>query len=116
VVRGLEEAGPEAVTELTELWPRLHKQLKSLKLDPTGAGLISAIRCDQPLAGGRSGIAMYTRQGTVLVWGAPEEDDFGPSVETKVRNLIHTLRCQGDLRRVEEVNVRFNDPFAVLHR
>ena len=50
----------------------------------------------------------------MLTWGHPSEARFGVSRDQRLEHLVHTLRCQGDLRRVPEINVRFSEPFAVV--
>ena len=60
------------------------------------------------------GIVLATRQGARLVWGRPGEERFGVQPDEKVRDLVHTLKCQGDLSRIDSVNVRFHEPFYSL--
>jgi hypothetical protein len=57
---------------------------------------------------------LYTRQGAKFIWGAPGEERFGVQSEDKVRDLVHTIKCQGDLSRIERINVRFKEPFYLL--
>lgn len=87
------------------------------ELGPRIGNRVVRILCRRPLpGGGADGIELVTREGTRLVWGAPGESRYGLSIAEKARNLVHTLECQGDLRQVAMINVRFPEPFAVLPR
>ena len=103
LVRGLEDS-PGSLRSAVEAWRRIEPYV-----DPN---LVLGIHCSEALndAGDR-GIVMLTRTGTRLIWGRPDEDRFGRDTEAKARDLIHTIRCQGDLGRVAAVNVRFAKPF-----
>jgi hypothetical protein len=77
--------------------------------------LIGTIDCAAPLdERGARGIVFNAASGSRLVWGRPDETTFGRDPETKARDLVHTLRCQGDLTRIATVNVRFAKPFYTL--
>ncbi|MDA3960363.1 MAG: hypothetical protein PF961_06210 [Planctomycetota bacterium] len=105
VVRGYEEGGVAAMKELLTVWPQLREELPK--------GLVTEVYLDHPLGTAQQrGIVFVTRPGTKLIWGQPNEDRFGLSRERKIRNLVHTLSCQGDLSKVDTINVRFPDPFA----
>lgn len=103
VLRGIESGGPERVREALWLWARLEKLLEP--------GLVTDVRLDEPLGlKDQRGIVLITRQGSRLVWGQPDDVRFGIDPERKVRDLVHTIRCQGDLSRIATINVRFKDP------
>jgi len=106
VLRGIETGGAERLSEALWLWARLEKQLEP--------GLVADIRLDDPLdLKDQRGIVLVTRQGSRLVWGQPGDVRFGIDRERKVRDLVHTIRCQGDLSRIATINVRFKDPVFV---
>ena len=107
VLRGIETGGAERMREALWLWARLEKQLEP--------GLVSDIRLDDALdLKDQRGIVLVTRQGSRLVWGLPDDVRFGIDPERKVRDLVHTIRCQGDLSRIATINVRFKDPVFTL--
>lgn len=107
VLRGIEAGGAERVREAIWLWSRLEKQLEP--------GLVTDIRLDDPLdLKDQRGIVLSTRQGSRLLWGHPDDTKFGIDPERKVRDLVHTIRCQGDLSRIATINVRFRDPVFTL--
>ena len=139
LVRGLEGGGRPAIAEAVELWRQLEPQIeKGLitdivlndALDPLSPA--PAVAGGQALAGGQAvaggqpappvqipagtprGLVLYTRQGAKFIWGAPGEERFGVQSEDKVRDLVHTIKCQGDLSRIERINVRFKEPFYLL--
>lgn len=103
LVRGLEDS-PGSLRASVDAWKRIEPYI-----DP---GLVVGVHCCDLLndAGDR-GIVMTTRTGTRLIWGRPDEDRLGRDTDAKARDLIHTIRCQGDLARVAAVNVRFARPF-----
>jgi hypothetical protein len=107
VLRGIEIGRPAALGEALALWRELEPQVEP--------GLISEIRLydDLDLANQR-GVVLYTRQGSRLIWGRPDDDRYGVDRSRKVRDLVHTIRCQGDLSRIAVINVRFSQPFFVL--
>lgn len=105
LVRGYEDGGPEAMRELLAVWPQLRERLPP--------GLVSAVYLDHPLGtGDQRGLVFMTKPGAQLIWGRPGEDRFGLTRERKIRNLVHTISCQGDLSKVDAINVRFGEPFA----
>lgn len=107
IIRGLEAGGPAALNEAMTLW----RQLEPL-VEP---GLITDICLSDALGlKDQRGLVLYTKQGSRLIWGRPEDDKYGMNAEKKVRDLVHTLRCQGDLSRLALINVRFPQPFFVL--
>lgn len=107
VLRGIETGGAERVREALWLWTRLERQLEP--------GLVTDIRLDDALdLKDQRGIVLYTRQGSRLLWGQPDDARFGIDPERKVRDLVHTIRCQGDLSRIATINVRFKNPVFTL--
>jgi hypothetical protein len=106
-VRGVEGASAESIQLAIQAWQRLEPLVES--------GLITDIVLGDLLdSRGAKGMVLYTRYGSRLVWGAPGEERYGVDVDTKARELVHTLRCQGDLSRVATINVRFGQPFYTL--
>jgi hypothetical protein len=107
VVRQIEAGGRAGVAEAIAMWQRLEGGI-----DP---GLVSDIlladRLDEP---GTRGIVLRTRPGARLVWGRPGEERFGVDPSIKARELVRTVRGQGDLARIGEINVRFKEPFYTL--
>ena len=128
-IHGVEDAPPEALAEVLALWPRLKAAMQELaasgRFRSEGSG-IDRILLHEPLSSrsGRSerGIVFVLAgpSGTRLVWGRPGEAAYGMSPERKLANFVHTLTCQGsrpeDLHRVQDINVRFPEPFAVVAR
>jgi hypothetical protein len=106
-IRGIEATSQGTVQAALAMWQKLEPQLER--------GLVTDIVLNDALdERGSRGIVLYTRQGSRLVWGAPTEERYGVRVDDKVRDLVHTIRCQGDLGRIAMINVRFNQPFFVL--
>jgi hypothetical protein len=104
MLRALESAKPGVAKAALAMWTRLEPQLEQ--------GLITDVVLDDALDDrGARGIVLYTRQGSRLIWGDPGEERYGVNAEAKARDLVHTLRCQGDLARVATINVRFSQPF-----
>jgi hypothetical protein len=111
VLRGLEAGGPDSIRMAVELWQRLEPQIeKGLITDIVLSDALDVV----PTATSPRGIVLYTRQGTRLIWGRPGEERFGVTPDDKVRDLLHTIRCQGDLSRILAINVRFREPVFVL--
>ena len=109
-VRGIEYSDQESIDELVAIWPRLSREIDSFL-----PKLVSEIHLNAPLGSGtQRGLVFLTNPGTILTWGHPSEARFGVNREQRLEHLVHTLRCQGDLRRVPEINVRFSEPFAVV--
>jgi hypothetical protein len=108
VLRAIEWAGIDGVRAALALWQRLEPQIEP--------GLVTDIHLYDYLdaKGLQRGIVLYTRQGSRLIWGRPSEERYGVRPEDKARDLVHTIRCQGDLGRVAAINVRFKQPFFVL--
>ncbi len=106
LLRGI-EAGAGNLRAAVEAW-----QLVEPQLEPN---LVATIDCAAPIddRGGR-GIVMNATAGSRLVWGRPDETALGRDPESKARDLVHTIRCQGDLGRIATVNVRFAKPFYTL--
>ncbi len=78
-------------------------------------GLVATIDCAAPLdERGARGIVLNAAAGSRLVWGRPDDSTLGRDAEAKARDLVHTIRCQGDLSRIATVNVRFAKPFYTL--
>lgn len=106
LVRDL-EAGAGLVRAAVDAWRRLEPAI-----DPN---LVTSIDCNDLIdERGERGIVLQTRANARLVWGRPDEERTGRDAEAKTRDLVHTLRCQGDLGRVAVVNVRFAQPFYTL--
>ncbi len=126
LVRQLEGGGLVAVKAAVDLWQRLEPQLEKglvsdILLNETLDGPLVAVPAPvvgqlplPPSPAQPRGIVLATRQGARLVWGRPGEERFGVQPEEKVRDLVHTLKCQGDLSRIDSVNVRFHEPFYSL--
>lgn len=77
--------------------------------------LVASIDCAAPIDDrGTRGIVLNASAGSRLVWGRPDESALGRDPESKARDLVHTIRCQGDLSRIASVNVRFSKPFYTL--
>ncbi|MBA3707376.1 MAG: hypothetical protein H0W83_00990, partial [Planctomycetes bacterium] len=106
-LRGIEATSPTRVQAALAIWQTLESQLER--------GLVTDIVLNDTLDDrGSRGIVLYTRQGSRLVWGDPAEERYGVRADDKARELVHTIRCQGDLGRIAMINVRFNQPFFVL--
>lgn len=108
VLRAIEWGGVDGVRAALALWRMLEPQIEP--------GLITDIHLNDTLdtRGLNRGIVLYTRHGSRLIWGKPGEERYGVRNEDKVRDLVHTLRAQGDLNRLAAVNVRFKQPFFTL--
>jgi len=107
IVRAIEQGGAERLHEALWLWQTLESQLD--------AGLLTDIHLDDDLdLKGQKGIVLYTRNGSRLVWGLPGDVKFGVERERKACDLVHTIRCQGDLTRIASINVRFKKPYFTL--
>jgi hypothetical protein len=102
-LRGLEGAQPGVIVAALHMWALLEPELEP--------GLVSWIQLDDQLdERGARGIVLYTRQGSRLIWGDPDEQRYGVKAEAKARDLVHTIRCQGDMSRVATINVRYSQP------
>lgn len=107
VVRQIEAGGRAAVAETIALWSQLETALPP--------GLVSDILLGERLdETGARGIVLITRPGARLVWGRPGEERFGVDGASKCRDLVRTLRAQGDLSRIADINVRFREPFYTM--
>lgn len=101
------EAGGNNLRAAVEAW-----QLVEPQLEPH---LVSSIDCAAPIDDrGSRGIVLNAAAGSRLIWGRPDENTLGRDAESKAKDLVHTLRCQGDLSRIACVNVRFAKPFYTL--
>ncbi len=79
-------------------------------------GLVTDLVLDDILdERGTRGLVLYTRMGNRLIIGRPEDQRFGITLEVKARELVHAIRCQGDLTQVAMINVRFGQAFYTLH-
>lgn len=126
LIRQVEAGGRDGVRAAVDLWQRLEPQVeKGLVSDivladaldaqaPAPAPTASSPALAPPPAPVARGIVLYTRQGARLVWGRPGEEQYGVTPEEKARDLVHTLKCQGDLSRIATINVRFKEPFYQL--
>lgn len=107
VVRGYERGGRAALREILDVWPLLRERLPR--------GLVRDVHLAAPVdASGERGIVLRTRPGARIVWGRPGDERYGVSPERKVANLVHILPLHGNLRHVERIDVRFEQPFAVI--
>ena len=107
LLRDLEKSDPVTIRTVVEAWLKLEPQIEK--------GLVTDIALNDPIDDrGTCGVVFYTSAGTRLVWGRTEEARFGLSTEDRVRDLVHTIRCQGDMARVAEINVRYRQPFFTL--
>lgn len=107
LLRQIEAGGVANLKAAVEAW-----RLVEPRLD---GEVVTAIDCAAPLdERGVRGIVMIAASGCRLVWGRPDEQLLGRGPEAKAADLVHTLRCQGDLSRVAVVNVRFAQPFYTL--
>lgn len=101
------EASSANLRAAVEAW-----QLIESQLDPN---LIANIECAAPIDDrGARGIVLNAVAGSRLIWGRPDENTLGRDAESKAKDLVHTIRCQGDLSRIACVNVRFAKPFYTL--
>ncbi len=127
LVRGLEAGGRAGVLTAVDLWTRLEPQIeKGLVSDIVLNDVLDPLVLTPPTVSGSTqppavisvsaprGVVLYTRQGSKLIWGRPGEERFGVQVDDKIRDLVHTIKCQGDLSRIERINVRFKEPFYLL--
>lgn len=136
LVRGLEAGGRAGVLTAVDLWTRLEPQIeKGLVSDIVLNDVLDPLALAPPAASGQPpqaasasispsvnslplnaprGVVLYTRQGSKLIWGRPGEERFGVQIDDKIRDLVHTIKCQGDLSRIERINVRFKEPFYLL--
>ncbi len=108
VLRAIEWAGVDGVKVALQIWKLLETQVEP--------GLITDIHLYDVLdqRGLQRGIVLYTRHGSRLIWGRPGDDRYGIKPEDKVRDLVHSMRSQGDVSRVAAINVRFKQPYFVL--
>jgi hypothetical protein len=106
LVRQLELGGAN-LRAAVEAWRLIEPQIEP--------NLVATIDCAAPIdEHGARGIVMNANAGSRLVWGRPDEAALGRDAESKARDLVHTIRCQGDLSRIASVNVRFAKPFYTL--
>jgi hypothetical protein len=106
LMRQLEQGGGN-LRAAVEAWRLIEPQIEP--------SLVATIDCAAPIdERGARGIVMNASAGSRLVWGRPDEAALGRDPESKARDLVHTIRCQGDLSRIASVNVRFSKPFYTL--
>lgn len=106
LLRQIETGGPN-LRAAVEAW-----QLIEPQLEPQS---VASIDCSAPIdERGARGIVLNAAAGSRLIWGRPDETLLGRDAESKARDLVHTIRCQGDLSRIASVNVRFAKPFYTL--
>jgi hypothetical protein len=112
ILRAIEWAGVDGVKSALAMWSLLEPQLEP--------GMITDIHLYDALdeRGIQRGVVLYTKhgRGSRLIWGRPSDERYGVSAENKVRDLVHTLRTQGDMSRVAAINVRFKQPFFQLRQ
>lgn len=107
VLRGVEGVDRARIDEALWLWSQVRRNLEP--------GLITDIILDAPLGLlDQRGIVLGTRSGSQLIWGLPGDTRFGLDRERKVRDLVHSIRCQGDLSRIATINVRYPKAFFTL--
>ncbi len=110
-IRGIEN-NPQALTEVLSFWDELEEVIES--------DLISNIYLDRVMqrsTDGRElqrGIVLVTKQGTRINWGRIGDERFGLNHGDKIRNLLRTLKSQGDLRKTQVIDVRHSDPKYIL--
>jgi hypothetical protein len=101
------ETGGNNLRAAVEAW-----QLVEPQLEPQ---MIASIDCAGTIdERGARGIVLNAAAGSRLIWGRPDETTLGRDAESKARDLVYTIRCQGDLSRIACVNVRFAKPFYTL--
>ena len=106
LLRQLEQGGGN-LRSAVEAWQLIEPQIE--------ANLVATIDCAAPIDDrGARGIVLNASAGSRLVWGRPDEAALGRDAESKARDLVHTIRCQGDLSRIASVNVRFAKPFYTM--
>jgi hypothetical protein len=104
LLRGVEQVKPEVVLAALAMWAHLEPQLEP--------ELVTDIVLNETLdERGATGIVLYTRYHNRLIWGDPHEERFGVTAANKVRDLVRTIHCQGDMGRIAVINVRFAQPF-----
>lgn len=107
MLRQIEAGKSEGIIEAVRTWAAVEGGLKP--------GLVTDIAAAEKLdETGSRGVVLLTNQGTRLIWGRPGDDRYGIEAIRKASNLQHALRCQGDLARVDTINVRFSEPFYTL--
>jgi hypothetical protein len=107
MLRQIEAAKAEGILEAVRAWTAVEAGLKAVQVTDIAA----ADRLDETSS---RGVVLVTSQGARLIWGRPGEERYGVDAERKAANLLHALRCQGDLARVDTINVRFTEPFYTL--
>lgn len=106
LLRQIEMAGAN-LRAAVEAWQLIEPHLDQ--------GLIASIDCAAPLdERDARGIVLNAAAGSRLIWGRPDDTTLGRDPAGKARDLVHTIRCQGDLSRIASVNVRFAKPFYTL--
>ncbi len=111
VVRGI-EAHPEALKEVLSFWPDLEAVIEPDLITNIYLDRIMQRRTDGMES--QRGIVLISKQGTKILWGRPGDERFGLSHADKIRNLVRTLKSQGDLRNTEIIDVRHSDPKYIL--
>jgi len=109
MLRGVEQVTPAVIAAALAMWLHLEPQLE--------AGMVTDIVLNEALDDrGTTGIVLYTRYHNRLVWGDPAEERYGVTAADKVRDLVRTIRCQGDMGRIAVINVRFAQPFYTVRQ
>jgi len=109
MLRQIEAGKSEGLVEAARTWAAVEAGLRPGLVTVTDIAV--AEKLDET---GSRGIVLLTSQGTRLIWGRPGDDRYGIETKRKASNLQHALRCQGDLARVDTINVRFTEPFYTL--
>lgn len=107
-VREVEGADHEVIAELVDTWPAIERCVPP--------GLITDIYCRAPLGTGERGLVLVTAHGTRIIWGHPGDADVGMDAGHKIASLRRALMGNGDLRAVERINLRFDEPVTTLAR
>ena len=109
MLRGVEQVKTEVIAAALSMWLHLEPKLE--------AGMVTDIVLNEALDDrGTTGIVLYTRYHNRLIWGDPAEERYGVTAADKVRDLVRTIRCQGDMGRIAVINVRFAQPFYTVRQ
>jgi hypothetical protein len=108
VLVGVEAGGMTSLRAAIALWLGLKDRLET--------GFIAEIRLADDLddGAGNRGIVLVTRQGSRILWGRPNESQYGLDEAAKRDQLVHAVRSGGDLAHLATLNVRYGAPFLTL--
>ena len=111
VIRGIEEHRL-ALQEVLSFWQDLEDVIEpDLITDIQLNGVLQRSTNGQVT---QRGIVLVTKPGTRIHWGRPGDEQFGLTPADKIRNLVRTLKSQGDLQNTEIIDVRHSEPKYVL--